>query len=314
MTTFDTAKISSIDRIKGRIGLSMRNGLESVGTYPYDIADLREGMSVLIGKVDNSHVILNQIENIPRSGTSYSVRRPVVETGQLLILNFEGEDGATSWIEEAQGLVPDITPPDYILDTSKYKFGSSSLLISAETTYLNLEYRLPIPISEDFTLHGWVNVTNIANYVPGVSYSLLYMEDDTNPWGKAVVYVTLGGPTGEYIQYYIQNYEGNVIYYEGVTEAAFLENVWHHVAVTVWGQSIYYAFDGIILHIWNAGIDAPCAGLNRFIIANTDDFNEPHVGILSPVRYDAFELVNYAKWTSNFTPPTHAPVLGVITV
>ena len=203
MTTFDTAKISSIDRIKGRIGLSMRNGLESVGTYPYDIADLREGMSVLIGKVNNSHVILNQIENIPRSGTSYSVRRPVVETGQLLILNFEGEDGAITWIEEAQGLVPDITPPDYILDTSKYKFGSSSLLISAETTYLNLEYRLPIPISEDFTLHGWVNVTNIANYVPGVSYSLLYMEDDTNPWGKAVVYVTLGGPTGEYIQYYI---------------------------------------------------------------------------------------------------------------
>ena len=76
MTTFDTAKISSIDRIKGRIGLSMRNGLESVGTYPYDIATLREGMSVLIGKVDNSHVILNQVENVPRVGTSYSVRRP----------------------------------------------------------------------------------------------------------------------------------------------------------------------------------------------------------------------------------------------
>ena len=44
MTTFDTAKISSIDRIKGRIGLPMRNGLESVGTYPYDIADLRRNV------------------------------------------------------------------------------------------------------------------------------------------------------------------------------------------------------------------------------------------------------------------------------
>mgnify|MGYP001400243076 CR=1 FL=1 len=78
MASFDTAKISSIDRTKGRIGLSMRNGLESVGTYPYDISTLRVGMSVLIGKVDGSHVILNQVENVPRGGTSFSVRRPVV--------------------------------------------------------------------------------------------------------------------------------------------------------------------------------------------------------------------------------------------
>ena len=34
-------------------------------------------MSVLIGKVNNSHVILNQVENVPRVGTSYSVRRPI---------------------------------------------------------------------------------------------------------------------------------------------------------------------------------------------------------------------------------------------
>ena len=76
----DTAKIKAIDRVKGRISLSMRNGLTSTGTYLYDIADLREGMNVLVGNVNGSYVILNEIQNMPRLGTSYSVRRPSAGT------------------------------------------------------------------------------------------------------------------------------------------------------------------------------------------------------------------------------------------
>lgn len=63
------AKILAIDKNKGRVTLSMKNGLISTGTYLYDLNDLREGMTVLVGLVHGTHVILNKIEtNIPKMG------------------------------------------------------------------------------------------------------------------------------------------------------------------------------------------------------------------------------------------------------
>ena len=73
-----TGKIKSIDRNKGRIEIYLKNGLTTTASYLYDIATLRENMNVLVALVNGSYVILNQVENVPRVGTSYSVRRPVV--------------------------------------------------------------------------------------------------------------------------------------------------------------------------------------------------------------------------------------------
>ena len=73
-----TGKIKSIDRNKGRIEIYLKNGLTTTASYLYDIATLRENMNVLVALVNGSYVILNQVENVPRVGTSYSVRRPIV--------------------------------------------------------------------------------------------------------------------------------------------------------------------------------------------------------------------------------------------
>jgi len=135
MTTFDTAKIRSIDRTKGRIELSMRNGLVSVGTYPYDIATLREGMSVLIGKVDNSHVILNQVENVPRLGTSYSVRRPITPPPppvitEVFTLDFEGDNGSITIVDGIGSIVPSYRN-NCAISSDYFYNGISSLKLNA---------------------------------------------------------------------------------------------------------------------------------------------------------------------------------------
>ena len=96
----DQAKIVSINRITGRVVLAMRNGLTSTGVYLYDIADLREGMSVLIGEVNGTHVILSKVENIPRNGSSFSIRKTF---NKYWSYAFEVADN--SWWVQAEGMV-----------------------------------------------------------------------------------------------------------------------------------------------------------------------------------------------------------------
>lgn len=66
----DKATITSIDRTTGRIGLFLRNGLETTGTYLYDIKDLRVGMVVIVGRVNNAYMIFqNMSNNMPAVAT-----------------------------------------------------------------------------------------------------------------------------------------------------------------------------------------------------------------------------------------------------
>ena len=71
------AKIISIDRNKGRVTLFMKNGLFSIGHYLHDLNDLREGMTVLVGKVNDSHVILSKISANPKVSSGMSLIKPV---------------------------------------------------------------------------------------------------------------------------------------------------------------------------------------------------------------------------------------------
>ena len=82
LTDLNHAKIESIDRIKGRVSLSMRNGLVSTGTYLYDLNDLREGMTVLVGKLDGSYVIIEKVTGNPRLGGAISMTKYVSPIGE----------------------------------------------------------------------------------------------------------------------------------------------------------------------------------------------------------------------------------------
>lgn len=75
--SFDQARVVSIDKNKGRVTLFAKNGLVSVGTYLYDINDLKTGMTVLIGDVDGTKVILDKVTTGPKSSNGMSLVKPV---------------------------------------------------------------------------------------------------------------------------------------------------------------------------------------------------------------------------------------------
>lgn len=72
--TFEKAVITSINKTTGRVGLFLRNGLETYGVYLYDLNDLYVGMTVLVGLMNGAYVIFqNMSSNTPVVATkSYS--------------------------------------------------------------------------------------------------------------------------------------------------------------------------------------------------------------------------------------------------
>ena len=113
-------KIVSIDLLTGRVAVFMRNGLVTTGTYLYDISELRVGMTVLVGRVDNSYVIMNKVFNVPRFGRSFSVARPSVVI--QLTASPSGEDGySTVWSDPF---------PGFLLNMSKWTVGHGSPTVS----------------------------------------------------------------------------------------------------------------------------------------------------------------------------------------
>jgi surface protein len=67
------AKILAIDKNKGRVTLATKNGLISTGTYLYDINDLRENMTVLVGKVSGTNVIIEKVSANPKNSNSMTM-------------------------------------------------------------------------------------------------------------------------------------------------------------------------------------------------------------------------------------------------
>lgn len=173
----EQAFITSIDKVKGRVGLFLKNGLSSTGTYMYDINDLRVGISVLVSKVDGFYVIINRI-------TSNSIKKsygrlatftipdpnlepippvipepepepetPLLPGDCMLILYFDGTDGGTDFAEE-HGLQP-ILPLSIVngdpmplsefcaIDYSRYASSPSSL----KMFYRHPDWRDPAYVS-----------------------------------------------------------------------------------------------------------------------------------------------------------------------
>ena len=160
--SLEQAKIVSIDKISGRVGISLRNGLISSATYLYDINDLRVGMSVLVVRVSNTYVILNKISNMPRTGVSHSLPRPVVPyvpptfTWSHPFSN--SPDGPLSRLGNKFFSCPSGPPyiksGEVVLSSGNYGFGASCLAILGDYFSLFIKIRIfnPPPPEGSFDL------------------------------------------------------------------------------------------------------------------------------------------------------------------
>lgn len=119
---FEKAVITSINKTTGRVGLFLRNGLETYGVYLYDLNDLYVGMTVLVGLMNGAYVIFqNMSSNAPVVATkSYSNPNAFAGEGTVHIASIE--------CEESEDWTDDFTGDEYgndDIDTNKWEIQTS---------------------------------------------------------------------------------------------------------------------------------------------------------------------------------------------
>jgi len=149
-SSLEQGKVVFIDRLKGRVSVFLRNGLVSAASYLYNLDELRVGMSVLVGKVSNSHVIISKVEigagALPGFGRSFSLSSfrltatsSIGGISSVWSDDFSGEDGSPvnpmKWslgignsatiqggmlcLDPALGIFPDFGPAFYAILANK---------------------------------------------------------------------------------------------------------------------------------------------------------------------------------------------------
>ena len=231
---------------------------------------------------------------------------------KLLVLNFEGADGAVSWTEEAQGLTPIAQDTPLEIDTAVHKFGTSSLHYNGlRTSNADLNYELPEPLAGDFTFSLFINIEGLAGYLAngGNFFDLLELSGSGDAYALIGIGVTydVNPPYPDIISLYesITDRDNINLRDDYANQSPFIENTQHHFAVISHGKKLMYAVDGKIISSYACTSDYPMSGCDNIHISGpgSDDGINPSLVI----HWDGIELVDYAKWTNNFTVPATAP-------
>lgn len=170
---------------------------------------------------------------------------PVMES--VFKVEFEGNDGDTTWVEEIQDLEPN-NKVSCEIDTDQFIVGSSSLLIPASGY---LEYIIPGITSDNFV---W------TYYFRNSSTGTIYLDMWSNiPGNQTQVWVDMFSET---LNLYLDDYNGdNFLDIEISRPTA---NIWHKVVITSSGRTVTFSIDDIELSTVSASVDNPLNGLNYF--------------------------------------------------
>jgi len=185
------------------------------------------------------------------------------------------------------------TVGDAKISTTQSKFGGSSMLFDGTGDYLKLKVNDPTLTfgSGDFTIEGWVYLTSTA----GNQYFVVGTCDNSTVAGSSFDFGVIGAV-------------GASIYIGGSTYTATAPsptiNTWSHVA---------YVRNGTSFKTYLNGVQTGTATLPAGGVINAGTTNSGAIGAngtgLAPIfgYIDDLRITKgYARYTSNFTPPTSA--------
>ena len=208
---------------------------------------------------------------------------------QVLILNFDGVDGATTYDEEVAALEP-ATNTGCEIDTDWSKFGAGSLVTADGGT---LEYGGLPPNAGDLTIHGWVRTA--AAPASNGFYFDIWTENGGDDFAPEIqIKHQLDGGA---VKWRFFAYDRVVAEYFSAYSDAVLPSTEYHLAIVVHGDDVLFFIDGVLKQTFSFTATAdPLDGLNRMFLYG-----------VATTHFDAVEITHSALWTSGFTPPAAAP-------
>jgi len=184
------------------------------------------------------------------------------------------------------------TVGDAQISTSVVKFGTGSLKFDGTGDYLSIPYnpnaKLP---SGDWTIEFWLYCTTAQSY----TNNGIWVQEDTGGYTG----ISISANSSRQVQF-TSSSDGSSWTYLFQTIGTYTDNTWHHVAISKSGSTVRGFFNGTL----NLTISSFPA-----VIYQTTD--RSLIGKYSNSTFngyiDDFRITKgYARYTSNFTPPTQA--------
>jgi hypothetical protein len=261
----------------------------------YDIDDLRVGMSVLVGRVSDTYVIMNKVSNMPRAGVSYSMRYippPVVYWDD----DFTGADGSIldpyKWIA-SYALQRQDNRLESISGMIVRAISRGILNISTDPFEVSIETGIDGG-SVDFIYRWWLHTAGFTCFL------LDNLLPDQYPKGHFCFYQCFDEFTGErFLKAYLLEeyyYELPTISLNPLVYVYYLKMIY-----TVGSISLYYSEDGISYTLFGSFT----ALVQPYLVVSLQLYNYPSGGIPASeyVYVDNFKYISGAppeepKWSS----------------
>jgi hypothetical protein len=206
--------------------------------------------------VSASNNVLTGTDGVPISG-------PIEPT---FLLNFEGEEGSTTWIEEIQGLEPEYDwTLDAYIDTSKYYSGTSCLRLDAGG---DVDYIVP-NIGSDFTTCEYIFIDSDIDS----DIDIIYLFDQD---GAAEVEICLtsydSGTEIASIGLYGRDNNTDMFntYY---TDVSLPISTWNKFECIVSGSELVVKINDSVLTSYTSSVVDPFLGLDYFYFTNGSSYS-----------------------------------------
>lgn len=180
------------------------------------------------------------------------------------------------------------------ISTAQSKFGDSSMLFNGSTDYIRSTNSFNTDFGTgDFTVEFWMNASASGTYVAVVGTQSISGNSTSGMWR---VSIRLNSVNGIYFNYTTGSAFVDVTF----TTTNYNDNTWHHVAVSRSSGSV------------RAFVDGTQVGSTTSITQNLTSGQKLNVGYQAQdgVYYNGYiddlRITRYARYTSNFTPPSSA--------
>lgn len=203
----------------------------------------------------------------------------------VLLLNFEGSDASTVFLDEAK--FKTVTPAGNAqIDTAQFKFGVSSALFDTSGDYLTTDGSADFAFGTgDFTIEMFIRLANT-----GIQRFIT----DFRPNGVNGLYPTLFIVAGNTLQYFVNS----ATRITGAT--ALTTGQWYHVALARSGTSTKLFLNGTQEGSTYTDSNNYIVGASRPIIGAAMDLTQSLNGWIDNLRIRK----GIAVYTANFTAPT----------